>query len=1205
MIDYNTETDAPGPPPNMPDFARFIPLDAIDMANNQDMADEWIKPHQANISDQWAKLQYQNLDDMLAQKLVEPVLSSTSIEGQNDYTNIPLAQSTAQQPEPVTSDNIGKHLLDVLRQAVGAGAQTAGLSSVAPEKPPESVGEAAVGAAQAEINRTKQLFTPSGLSLYNPNTPTPFGAGEAEAPAARMATGAGKETGPLARAAAGAGSEIETLVSQAGDPRAQTLMRQIISRGHGDPQEILRIRDAVVDATPDMDLRGKPSALAEAAQYKSVEQLTKLASGDVEGAAPETIKRAQDVLAVLKGGASQGMESAPRVGQVAEYIVDKGRELFGERRIAAAKKILDDDAIIQKLIDKFYRQKKTIEDFPGSRAERDALGLWKANRMVGLSEAIVANDAKKAAQSVVEIARTEGLPELGAAVKPVAEPDMAAIDAAMKADPGIGQQVVRAVARDVTAGGPTAEEVAQYAAAGAARRAGVASRKALMPIARQVNREAASLGAEAGRAGPTPVRDVRAGEPTDIHVPRPPGGLGNPPPPGRGFPLGPGAAQIAGGVAGGIIGAQFIEDDDDLMMRILKVGIGAGMGASAARIPFGPGGQKGVGERAQTTYITGLIGPRATVASAPQDISNVLLDAPTLRFAEATMKYGPKAGAQEAAAMLKALADGDAVKRGLMQALHEFDPRVSGDVMYRGEKIGSGANEAAGVGQYASTLGTRPLNAWTVFIKEIMLAQEKAALREGGTVRLLRGEPLIGDVAQSIENLSMEQVQRRLFMGEAEGGLGRAGQYLGKGARAIPGLGPLLQPFVTIPANFMDKTASAIPVAGLLNMIGAKNKSAVVARNIQGGVATAAVAGLMAATGSQITGGGPAGQSENKAWRDQGYQPYAVKVRGSTKWVKVDNLPPVLKAGLLFLGSWDDVSRYGVSPEQMGRTATAFGHSLGATDFVPTLARFVLGDLPVAQQAQSQIASFFPWYSRQTAQAMRPTVPETKGAESLPPGAKMPERLAAAAEAGVVNAFPGNAPARQTQAGETVPQANEGVLGILSPFRATEQVDSRVIDTLGKVGVFIPDPPDTIPVGTSKQIVELSGAEKRLFQRARGEFLNKSLPKTLAGKDDADKLLAAAHKFASAEVLKGIDVKARGRVSKELKAEATQNKARTWADIKAGQPAATATPSAEPAQKRTWADLKSKPVPTRTVLKTVHRDESGRIAAVTEHTFGQ
>lgn len=517
--------------------------------------------------------------------------------------------------------------------------------------------------------------------------------------------------------------------------------------------------------------------------------------------------------------------------------------------------------------------------------------------------------------------------------------------------------------------------------------------------------------------------------------------------------------------------------------------------------------------------------------------------------------------------MIDALVRGNGVKRGLAEAWQEFNPKTFGDVMYRGEKALGTANEMPSIGQYVSTASTRVLNAWTALIKHVMLAQEEAATRAGSLGPTVQG---INVNAADLGELTNQQVARRLFLGEPEGAIGQLGMKAGQVARNVPVVGPILQPFVHIPAVYMDQTLSSIPIVGLLNAIGAKNASAVVARNLRGAMFTAGIAGLMAATGSQITGGGPADPSLNKEWRDLGYQPYSVKPPGSNKWVSIQNMPPVLKAGLLFLGSLDDFRRYGVEPKQLGQTAKEFGRSLGATDFVPTLARFALGDLPIAQQARSQITSFFPWYSRQTATAQRPYTADTKGTENLPPAAGMPEKVGAAVQAGAAAAFPGEVPARQTATGQPVPNANQGAAGLLSPFHATQEAPDRVIAAFANVGMNIPDPPPSVSFGSGTKAVsvDLSGQQQREFQRLRGEFLSEHAPDGgFASPQQAQALLRAADTYAKAQFAPLTATEAT-KPSSVKRTETASQKAAFWKRATSGQPAN--------------APLSSKPAPAPT-----------------------
>lgn len=283
--------------PDPPDFARVIPISAIQDARNQQQADEWASQQRQDLAQQWASVAKQQVDDMvsgwqngvqtaygvdpLAQGIaapegtsVEPILSETGTQlqgppadqGQTQTIDLSPGQTGSPAPgldrmqdatsptgsassssQPITMDG----LADLFRKAIGQGAGGAGLVDVT--KPPSSVGEAAVDAAQAEAQRTKPIMGPAGPTIFNPNTPA--GGLGGEAPAARLASNAGEDAGAVA-AAAGQAAETasqEAPAITAGSREALDLVTQHATANAGDQADVVQQARALVDKTKNWD----------------------------------------------------------------------------------------------------------------------------------------------------------------------------------------------------------------------------------------------------------------------------------------------------------------------------------------------------------------------------------------------------------------------------------------------------------------------------------------------------------------------------------------------------------------------------------------------------------------------------------------------------------------------------------------------------------------------------------------------------------------------------------------------------------------------------------------------------------------------------------------------------------------------------------------------------------------------------------------
>lgn len=1187
----------PPPLPEAPDFARIIPISTIEAAKQQQAAEEWGQQQQAKIADLWGQFAQDRLDQTI-QRYTQPQwgpaqpMAYDAVQPEPAQPTAPPDAMSGATPNPVVDQFLSGlgGLLDKLKPNPQDAAQAGDTSKVLPtlESVAAPAGEALnrltggkFGEATGQLgNVTMQDLAQKAndLGLAGPVTqqdiqqmpgkdltvgdvastaasmvqPTPAGPvpGAALTPAGRAAGAANVLEGASPAAAiAGAASDtfdmshplVQYIAQNAGDEVAQKAVATL-----NNPARMQRILRAPARITTEADqaayqiYRGsKDAALVEAArQQTGVGQAVLEAApahqpdAELSQQLQQSVENAQ---ANPAGAGRVGAETSPPP-ESAPPIEAPAAAPSGE---TASPPVAQEAA-----------------PTPSSPAMPPASG------------------SETAAASAQNTSRV-----------PVWQQGLALVG---HTDPVVEDALVRNAAREELAANtamlPSGRMPGGIEAQATAERA-AGEQQAVNSATRAVNQDTLRQGAEqiAANTPPPPESPFGPGgasAPPEVS-PATPGGRapGNQPPAtppvsaSTALRLG---SQAAGAAAGGYY--EWQQSDKDLSLATIAR-VAAGMAGGAAAGYIGLGGAptlKATAARAMDSYIGGLVSARTIALKGVQDGTDILLGGPAIKFAQATLAGHPAVGAQQAVQMYHALADGVGVVAGLRAAVKELSPGT----LNAAERFGSDATDALSAmakkaehsvpspGQYAATASTRGISAITEFARQLMTAQEMAADR----VAMSHGLQSFGSVEDQAARVQ-KIVNDRLLMGDPNGGLGKAALAIMQLAQKMPILGGRLgTPFARIPANFMDKAFSAIPAVGLLNMAGATSKQTVLAQQALGSMA---LLGLKAAFGDNVTGAGPSDPAQAGMWRDNGYQPYSVKLPGTNQWTSTRNLPFWLKGPAMFLGLANDVQNGWNDGGKLGAAAAGFGKAVGSQEFMPDLLKLVENGLTPGQTGGEAVGAV-PWYLRQTNAGLRNYIADTKGTAQQPANAGLSDKIGSAVSANLQAGVNGQVPARQTVMGDQVPNSNQG-LGVFSPFQSTTEQRDPVIDAFGKVGVNIPQPPTNLTVG--RATIPMTGAQRQEFQQVRGQALRDLAAKTpVTDAATAQKLLVGADKIATDQMIKNHpELTGSAQSSKQAKVEAAASKGRTWAQLTSG----AASPPAEPAVPtaatgtggRTWKDL--------------------------------
>ncbi len=1023
-------------------------------------------------------------------------------------------------------------------------------------KPPESVGQAAIGAAQAEAQRTKSLVGPTGLNLYNPNTPTPMGeaANAAEAaPAARVAESAG---GDIAQAAVRAAGQAGGEATSALDNLAQAAGKAV------------------------------DNGASEAAPHLSPETLAKV---------PEELQPHIDAAAASLGmddeTAAKALDVASDPSQLdrIQRTKNPGRDLTPVQQ--------DARNLLKQANKSFLAQAATDDSVPIEQSVQQAAQLANPDQIL---EQQLRASIEQAGGKVPEPRQPvwAGVTEPPAATAPAAGP--------IETPPALpsGRQP-----------GPAAPRMVQLAN-GEWR---MADRTPLWLVDKADTATSDALVRDAARESFGPwetlsddektrlirqrvdddLRDIRPFEVAGLkprEVGPNAGGIGNAPPPsGIDYGIRPGGQPPTPGQRAQTIGRSLArpvlqqgafaagaaygwneDTSDDLTHRI---GNALLRGAEASTLAYGVAGgaPKGIPGRLLDAFIGNLISPKTAGLKFSHDVAETLVGGPSIHFLSGLLDaaHGEGAGAvadaaRESGSMWASLVGSSAGWREGMRAAvdiltgaapmsHDLTAIVK-PTMSRGEGL---LQTIASPGKSATELGPRAISAVTALFQHAMYAQEMAVetLRAGHNANAYEG----------MAERAMARVQQRLMMGSPTGGLGSGLLGVQQALQHAPLFGGrLVTPFARIPANYLDRTASGIPILGLANLVGAKTPKDVLARQAFGLLAGAGTLGLWQLFGDRIQGAGPPDPTINKSLRDnEGFLPFSVRDPQSGFQVEMRKLPSYAKGPLMLLGTINDVQRYGASPEVVANAAKQASRALGTADAVTNLFNWIENGMTASQLA-SQVSGIGPWYARQPEQASRPYAVDTKGTALLPPGATMGDKLKAGAATGLQEAgVPGTGqPSGRLQpaSGEPAPNEAQGVGALVNPFGTGTLRSNAVADALGKVGLAVPEPPPSVTVKGVQ--VQLSGEQQRQYEQARGQWLTSHLPEGgFSNPEVAKKYLDDADKVATAAVLPDVKLGDQAQPAKAADREKKAGAGAFWKAATTGQPSAapSGTPTPPPA----------------------------------------
>lgn len=550
--------------------------------------------------------------------------------------------------------------------------------------------------------------------------------------------------------------------------------------------------------------------------------------------------------------------------------------------------------------------------------------------------------------------------------------------------------------------------------------------------------------------------------------------------------------------------------------------------------------------------------------------------------------YGGDVKAGEAAAMAYGLTEG--VRDGLrmafgMKSANEklaatlgFSTKV--DIGERQRAISPGAMgvdpaSALGVGidwmGRAIGLPTHLLGREDMFFKAVgyRMALRARAYRQA-SAEGLQGEAFAERVAEIMADppasISAEAVgfaEYQTFTNE----LGTMGQKGTAALNAIPGA-RLVVPFIRTPVNIMKYTLQRTPLALASRAIRADiaaggERGALALARI--GMGTTAMIGVMSlAADGIITGGGPEDRDLNKLWRDNGMEPYSVKVGG--RWYSYSRADPI---GML-VGIAADISEIATDAKEddTGRLAVAGIVALKDNLLSKTYMSGVLDFLGAIDtrnpqaSAERYVANFagtlmpYSTFIRQVAQARDPVIRDTKGMENA-----KGERLSGFLDTLVrsvkakIPGYSSELPPRRNLWGEIITRESGLGLGydFVAPFtsRPADKKDA-VNDEMLANRVAIEMPSRVIDGAP------LTPEEYSEFVRISGTMAKERLDKLVAS--DGFKRLPSGEGSMRSEVMRDVILKARAaarvqmlRVSPDLRERARQAKIEAQARLRGGQ----------------------------------------------------
>lgn len=279
---------------------------------------------------------------------------------------------------------------------------------------------------------------------------------------------------------------------------------------------------------------------------------------------------------------------------------------------------------------------------------------------------------------------------------------------------------------------------------------------------------------------------------------------------------------------------------------------------------------------------------------------------------------------------------------------------------------------------------------------------EEAALKLRVSKGAKLAEEATGNINKLISEMSEKAMDSEVFRGKLVNETdGLLSNWVGEMTQKVQSFTYAKNPVLRLPAKFtlpflrtagnIVKTGIESGPQGLINLIGAKNKTEVVAKALIG--SSIMTAAFTAAGGGKITAGYPTSQSEKDVWEKNGVTPYSVYING--KWVAYDKLHPAVAFPLAIAATlsqtanelkYSDSQAKDISLASIGAIAKFVGSQGYARSFGSLLSA-LNGDEQEASKIFSSIPSqliparaFLSWVDRLTS----PVVAKTKeGADSF------------------------------------------------------------------------------------------------------------------------------------------------------------------------------------------------------------------------------
>lgn len=276
---------------------------------------------------------------------------------------------------------------------------------------------------------------------------------------------------------------------------------------------------------------------------------------------------------------------------------------------------------------------------------------------------------------------------------------------------------------------------------------------------------------------------------------------------------------------------------------------------------------------------------------------------------------------------------------------------------------------------------------------------------EAGEKAALQYRKDMGVAVGNIEKLAKESVDKQVFRGklvdEADGAATKAigamtqaiqhGSYSNNAPVRI--LSKMLTPFMKTAGNIIKTGVQYTPV-GVLDLIGAKNKTEVVAKVAVGSAIMSAL--YKASQGGYVTSSYPTSKTERKLWEQNGIQPYSAYING--RWVSYEKLHPAIAFPIALMSGIQQKVREGEYSEETAANvgsaafismlkfigsqgyARSFGSLIGAMNGDEQEASKVLSSVP------SQLIPFralLSWVDRITTDVQAKASDDASGVERI------------------------------------------------------------------------------------------------------------------------------------------------------------------------------------------------------------------------------